>query len=450
MGLSPDIKPFIRKQYAEAFVRPEDAPDLQLVVTDCMYTLYQFTSQAGELATGEDLVDFFFDQATRLMLGAGSVVVFCFDCPQHVPNAKSNTQAKRRRQTQAQELTVSEISDSALHAPYWLALTKTVHRNAIIEYVIAGIHRRARAAIGDWHVRAFQVVTQWHDVRVTASPAVPTESVQQLTSLPVEMGEADVAVAFWVRHFDNLSALVRVQDSDHIMILLLNLDRLKPGVPRFLWHVSLTGHLSAETCSAPACPGRGRAADSCALLGRGRFDLIDLARLAAGVAADYVSVDTFALLVIMQKTDFVDKLIAFSNVENVLRQAQFMIRNHAPLRQRPLLERDPVSGRTALCTESLARLLQGLAAQFRGGTHPVPLRFGKKNTRVALHPAWETEAVRAHWNLAYWRAASDSHILDPMLDPTRRDSDTGKFVHGWDENGQPVHDKACLENPLHA
>ena len=450
MGLSADIKAFLKESYETSFIRDEDcAENVKLLIIDWMWLLYHFVAKVDASSTGLDLIDYAWEQVACFREYGGQVCVLCFDCPEHVPNAKSATQAKRRQKSGGcdgePEAIDPRISDDCLPRPYALALTRNAIRNDVLEYMIQGLHKRAAERISASD--DFCLVTQWRNVQQSPAPGRSSRAIHVPNS--VEIGEADIGVVFWLKQYETLPAVIRVQDSDMLCITLLNLTNMAADVPRYIWLVSKSGCNNASprevhTLDLIESPGakRQRLGPSISSIGEETHELIDVNRLAADIETEYSSVDLFCFLVILQKTDFVEKVLIFANVTNTLRQAQFYLSKQ----QKMIIV--GTGSQWELDVAVLENMLQCMQLQMSGsGASPIPLKYGKQNRRVRLHASWVTEVRRAWWNWMYWKTAACGK-LQPDLAPSRVLED-GKSVHGWTPAGESVDVRASLSEHAH-
>ena len=487
MGLPTDVKLFLKTEFADAFYNADGAvdstvtntePAFELMVVDWMWHLYMFSGQVTLHTTGRDLIEYAWREVENFLHTDHSrVCVLCFDCSRNVPNAKANTQTKRRVKV-AEPLEVQEINDDTFPRPYTTALSSGKIRNDIIEYIICGLHQRAadvdRCLSSDaggkqWRHRSFELITQWTDVQRTVVGGFQANKLSPLPSAhPEEIddtgsGEADVGMAFWLKRYETMSAVVRVQDTDQFCILLLATEMLTKSVPRFMCLISRTGtfhprnridetmgeFLCAEynTNKRKRAPDgsivRRRVIDALLDMGPEQCDIVDLNRLYQLVDATYGSVDTFVLTLIMQKTDFANKILTFAGVANTLKQFFFTLQQPATSDARPIVIETETDLHTTyeLNTDRLKQVLRNVEKQFSGrGSSSVPLKFGKTNARVRLLHGWESELRRVWWNWMFWKTAACTWQgkRPGFLDPARVSGTDNKHMNGWTADGTRV------------
>ena len=408
---------------------------MDLLVADWMPLLYGFNpARDGNLA--KDLTAYAWNGVEAFLNTGGKVCVFCFDRTQHVPAAKSDEQIARRKTQQLAPLigqqTTPLTDECVLQEPWFAALQVGGIRTALIEYLTQALHRHFLTRLGEMqvHLRAsarFEFITHWGLVQRSVFTVGQQPRVTQ-SSIPsyVAIGEADVGVIYWLKHFENLSAVLRVQDTDELLLAVLNHPKLKSGVARHLWLMARTGEhtLPPGVTTTPPIMGTDRDAQRCIAaiplsiftVGLERKDIISFDALYGCIEEKFGSVDIFSILVILQSSDFVKKIVRNVGVEPFMEEAQKLIWKYLE----PQIIKD--------CEFDL----QGLKALLKEIVAALILK-GKK--RAQLVDNYERECLRAWWNFVYWRTAHEGP-LDPLFYPGRTDEE-GRSVYGWNAEGGP-------------
>ncbi len=179
---------------------------------------------------------------------------------------------------------------------------------------------------------------------------------------PLRLGEADVAVAHWVRMYPRRTVVVRVLDSDHIPISLLTAHSTRRRSPLYVWLRSRGESSPGAMCDEPR-------------------DVLCVRSLLERLGT--CPVTDFCLFVACQQTDFVRKVVQNLNAKKTMDRVLASYARGDVKKPFATCDRD-----VRTCdVEGATRFLRSLAAAAN---------------RASLVRDAECEVRRAWWNVMYW------------------------------------------------
>ncbi len=377
MGLHAEIKPFLKEKFASCFVDEVPGEHVNCQICDMMYVLYGFNPD--EHAAFADLAEFLWAPIRAFFRAGGKTFVACFDDATCVPAAKRDTQGKRRK-------AFGEADDPPR--------------------LVAGIPRPWRAGLADRDLRgdlmrecaaallarfAGDEFSELRNVALVVDVDSTPKRVERVdgggvrrTELPSRRsGEADVALPAWARENEDRPCVLRVLDSDAIVIALLHAHVRARETPLYLWIRS-----------------RQHEPQKPSALGSEPRDILDVLALRRSLDQLRVPAPDFAFFVICQQTDFVSKVVTGLGARKVmLKVLAYYARQRAAKQFLRVSEAEQV-----IDFEGVLRVLH----------------FAMEDTkRAALVADPMSELSRCWWNVLYW-----SNISKPCSN------------FGWDEEGK--------------
>lgn len=356
MGLHPDIKSFLKEEFSECFSKDVPAEHLDCQICDLMFVLYNYTPD--EESTLDSLVDFIWAPVRQFYENGGVAFVGCFDDSRHVPSAKREEQRKRREKV-AEAVTVR----SGLPWPWRPGLADAAVRAELMRNCVAGLQRRFAREKFRSKTLTLQVDSRPSRSTADASGAL---SVEELETQPV--GEADVAVPRWIKEYAARPVVVRVLDSDHIVIALLTAHITRRSAPLYVWLRARGMSARGALCNEPR-------------------DVLDVRSLVAVLQARNMPPADLSFFIVCQQTDFVRKVVTNLGVKKILTHLLFAYR--AKKKVQPLLHLSEAEQ-----TADLRRAFLVL----RGAVEAAP--------RAGLVTDVHGELARAWWNVLYWCSLS--------------------------------------------
>jgi hypothetical protein len=194
-----------------------------------------------------------------------------------------------KRYAEAPEpLTSSECSYEKLPTPWRSALANRRVRAEVCAFIAEGFAQRFAARRRTFpHKEAYIIV---HG----AGKTIKKISSAGLNDMPehagaTQIGEGDMAVAYWVHQFPQDNVVVRVLDSDEIPILMLRAQLGQRTAPLYVWLVSAGKIEGPPTKQYPFLPCE-------------HHTLIDILALNAAVKKSGTDIPLFIYYIIAQKT----------------------------------------------------------------------------------------------------------------------------------------------------
>ena len=286
-----------------------------------------------------------------------------FDAPEHVPVAKAEEHKKRYSLTTIEPLTTEKCDDKTLPKPWSSALATRKVRAEIVAHIANGLVKLFNVHAGRFKDKTLVVSGALNDVlRVNARGASPWTEHQAVT----EVGEGDLAVAYWAQQFHDQPTVVRVLDSDQIPILQLRAHLADRVTPLYVWLVTPKKSEDLNYHGYLMMPHE-------------EHTLVDINDLNREIVTSGLRVEEFCYQIICKKTDFVEKVISNLGVQPSL----------------AALEKNP----------SNAIRITASAAQCDGRTVRTSFKQAItkcKRKRAELRELGDVEMRRAWWTLCYW------------------------------------------------
>jgi len=416
MGLHPEVKGFLRTKFPSAV--STTMPQADVVALDAMFFLFRMNTDLGGLGAVESLVHRVLHHAR----GGGKAYVIAFDIPELVPSAKAFEQKRRdssRRKNALPEITSTAVCDIALPDPWHgAAVLNRKLRKQVVDYLAGRIvsllmspnsatesERRpvvetdellydaaTTAALQATQLRkdighlpdGFRVIVHCGNMPdcgiYLASGGCFSRTEPPAAAFAAGLGEGDISCAFWLRYFainEGLSGCAHGIDSDAVAINLLQLD--------------------ADTSSRYVLLEAKTGAESC---------VVNLRALASEVQTQFgCSLDIFVFSLIIQKSDFIDKVVLRGAVGATI---EAFCRTSST---RKLMSPEDVDDTVDVLNAARTRLPK----------------------KTLLRDNHYSAMTRAVWNFRYWAQAARGG-LSPELDPAYVDQE-GRSLNGWHADG---------------
>ena len=385
MGLHSEMRGYFRNTFPDSVLQHLPSCDVQIV--DFMWLLYRFYTPHSACHPRE-FIAFGSSNAERFFTAGGSVFVFCFDTPGLVPLAKAEEHLKRAKR-KGSELVSSPLTADALPHPWMTALLDRKVRGALIELLSVGLCEWFENSPG---CRSKTLII--HGPLGTLSRGLDTLELDLRG-----VGEADLTVSSFATYYSNRTTVVRVLDSDELPILLLSMQRKKRVKPLYVWLTNGKKEYEQQEVI-------------------GEFDLAvenkTIFHLTRMKETCPCAVDLFVFFVIIQRSDFVRKIIVGANVSKVMSS---------------LIE----SGKGR--EKSLLRLGEDEAFLNADEMEKLFKKVAESTKRAKLLEDSACKMLRAWWNWLYWGFGGDGP-LPTTLSPTR---------YAWDGEGRRETVETCKQ-----
>lgn len=394
MGLHPDVKKYLKARFPNSVNAKIPSVICENQICDLMWMLFKYRPE--DSSTGTDLVDFFWRPIEQFFTGGGTAYVCVFDTPQHVPVAKSEEHRKRYGGARPEPLTAEACDETRLPRPWHAALACRKTRAGIVYFVCDGLSKRFSLHASRLKNRSLILSGASAHVRIVDGDG---ERVMEDHAAVASVGEGDLAVAYWVQHFNDAATVVRVLDSDQIPILQLRAYLANRKQPLFVWLVTPKRPEDLEYHGYTPMPFEDHT-------------LVDVLELNREVERAGLRVEEFCFQVICQKTDFVDKVITNLGVQPSL----------------AALEKN-ASGAIRITASAAKCDAEAVKKSFRSAA------LHSKRKRAEVRADGDVELRRAWWTLCYWAYAWRGKLPDPL---------TPRRAFGFDEKGFRT---TCEEEP---
>lgn len=427
MGLHPDVKKFLRTRFPSSVGDGVPETQCDVLVCDHMWMLFKFHPDDG--STGEDLVDFFWRPMMRFFRAGGTSYVCVFDVPERVPVAKAEEHKKRYGSGPRPEKPTGTCSSSSIPLPWHAALADRDARADVCAHIARGIVARFERHADE--LKEKTLVVSGVGGEVVRADANGSRAWNEHAPV-AEVGEGDLAVAYWVNHFSNRSVVARVLDTDQIPILMLRAKLSRRVAPLHVWLVSPR---SPPTSGTSGTSGTSRWAEG-GIGGNDQEDdprrhgyecippeghtLVDVLRLNGEIErTTRASVEEWVFWIIAQKTDFVDKIVQNLGVGPTL----------------AALEEDAgrasASSSAQVSSGNRRPIVRVTASRATCDPREMSRRFGSavastKRKRATIREDADVEFRRAWWTLLYWSYGWDGPL---------RESLRPRLAFGFDERG---------------
>lgn len=364
MGLHSDVKKYLKIRFKNSVNSEIPKKMCETQICDLMWMLFKYHPE--EHSVGKDLVDFFWKAIEQFFTSGGVTYVCVFDIPKFVPVAKSEEHKKRYGGSQPDPLLSDVCDNENLPRPWLSALANRKVRSDMITFIADGlaqkfaVHKTRFSGCAMYVSGAHENV---HRIDCDGTHVCPEHA-------PVtNVGEGDLAVAYWVQHFHDRSTVVRVLDSDQIPILQLRAHLAQREKPLFIWLVTPRRNEDLEYHGYITMPFEGHT-------------LIDVIKLNGEVRAAGLRVEEFCFHIICQKTDFVDKLITNLGVHPSLTALEKNASNAIH-----------ITASAARCDSQMVK------KSFKNAI------LHSKRKRAEVRSDGDVEFRRAWWTLCYWAFA---------------------------------------------
>lgn len=385
MGLHPDVKKYLKTRFPNSVNSKIPSEMCENQICDLMWLLFKYRPE--ESSTGSDLVDFFWRPIEQFFIGGGNAYVCVFDTPQHVPVAKSEEHKRRYGGGGAEPLESNACDEQSLPHPWHAALACRTTRAKIVSFITAGISQRFVLHTRRFKGRSLIISGANAHVRLIDDEG---ERVMDEHTAVADVGEGDLAVAYWAQHFNEAATVVRVLDSDQIPILQLRAHLANRKHPLYVWLVTPKRPEDLEYHGYTPMPFEDHT-------------LVNVLGLNDEVRASGLRVEEFCFQVICQKTDFVDKVISNLGVQPSL----------------AALEKN-ASGAIRVTASAAKCDPEAVKKSFRSAA------LHSKRKRAEIRTDGDVELRRAWWTLCYWAYAWRGKLPDPL---------TPRKAFGFDEKG---------------
>ena len=350
----------------------------------------------------------------RFFRAGGKSYACVFDVPERVPVAKAEEHKRRYENAPPIEKPTGTCSASSLPLPWNAALADRRARADACSYVARGVMDRfARHAD---ELKDKELIVSGVGGEVIRAD-VDGWKVWKEHAPVAEVGEGDLAVAYWVNHYADRSVVARVLDTDQIPILMLRAKLSRREVPLHVWLVSPRTKKETEeerNHGYECIPPEGHT-------------LVDVLRLNDEIErSTRASVEEWVFWIIAQKTDFVDKIVQNLGVGPTLAALEEDAgRPSASASARALFGRSVDGG----CGRR--PIVRVTASRATCDSREMSRRFGAavastKRKRATVREDADVEFRRAWWTLLYWSYGWDGPL---------RESLRPRPAFGFDERG---------------
>jgi hypothetical protein len=399
MGLHGDVKKYLLERFPGCVDNAPPPIDCQVLVCDYMWLLFKFTPDEG--TAGEELIDFVWGPISRFFEAGGETYVMCFDRPERVPRAKAEEHARRYGGGVPVPLTSTECDYENLPFPWYAALANREVRKRVCVFIADSVLRRFSSSNFSRSATLFV-----HGIGDSVRKAtVGCVSDAHEHSIARDIGEGDLAVAYWAAQYADKTVVARVLDSDQIPILMLCARTARRTRGLYVWLVS---------------PGRDESSpENYRFLPVEKRTVIDVLGMNRALKNEGVSVFEFVFMIICQKTDFVNKIIKNLGVAPSMRSLEIHFKGAIR-----------VSASAARCdSDEIKKCFR------RTVSHS-----GRKRAEVS--ECFDVELRRAWWNLLYWTFGT-AGALPQALAPSR--------AFGFDDAGfRPAEKSLDLDYPFYS
>ena len=424
MGLHPDVKKFLRARFPSSVGDDVPREQCDVLVCDHMWLLFKFYPEDG--ATAEDLVDFVWRPMLRFFRAGGKSYACVFDVPERVPIAKAEEHKRRYGNTATgapPEKPTGTCSPDSLPLPWHAALADRTARADVCSYIARGIV--ARFARHADELEGKELVVSGVGGKVVRADANGSK-VWKKHAPVAEVGEGDLAVAYWVNHYSDRSVVARVLDTDQIPILMLRAKLSRRDAPLHVWLVTPNSKSSTTTRANDEDDDRLHGYES---IPPERHTLVDVLRLNAEMErTTRASVEEWVFWIIAQKTDFVDKIVQNLGVGPTLAALEEDARSTTTATARTMLFGGSSSSSR---TSSRPPIVRVTASRATCDSREMTSRFGSavasaKRKRATLRQDSDVEFRRAWWTLLYWSYGWDGPLRESLVP---------RPAFGFDERG---------------
>lgn len=363
-----------------------------MLVCDHMWLLFKFHPEEG--ATGEDLVDFAWRPMLRFFRAGGTSYACVFDVPERVPVAKAEEHKRRYEGGPPLEKPTGTCSASSLPLPWNAALADRRARADACSYIARGVAERFARHVDE--LKDKELIVSGVGGKVIRADANGSRVWEEHAPV-AEVGEGDLAVAYWVNHYADRSVVARVLDTDQIPILMLRAKLSRRLAPLHVWLASPRSKDESEESRRhgyECVPPEGHT-------------LVDVLRLNDEIErSTRASVEEWVFWIIAQKTDFVDKIVQNLGVGPTLAALEEVEHDRRPIVR--------VTASRATCDprEMSRRFVSAVAST--------------KRKRAKIREDADVEFRRAWWTLLYWSYGWDGPL---------RESLRPRPAFGFDERG---------------
>lgn len=415
MGLHPDVKKFLRTRFPSSVGDGVPASQCDVLVCDHMWLLFKFHPEDG--STGEDLVDFAWRPMLRFFRAGGTSYACVFDVPERVPVAKAEEHRRRYdRGGPPVDEPAGTCSSSSLPLPWNAALANRRARADVCSYIARGVTERFARHVDE--LRDKELIVSGVGGKVIRANADGTKVWEEHAPV-AEVGEGDLAVAYWVNHYADRSVVARVLDTDQIPILMLRAKLSRRVAPLHVWLVSPRSSSSSSSTSSKNDEIDDRRHGYECIPPEGHT-LVDVTRLNDEIErTTRASVEEWVFWIIAQKTDFVDKIVQNLGVGPTL----------------AALEEDAgrasASSSAQVSSGNRRPIVRVTASRATCDPREMARRFGSavastKRKRATIREDADVEFRRAWWTLLYWSYGWDGPL---------RESLRPRLAFGFDERG---------------
>ena len=373
MGLHGEMKAYLKEDFPECFVDDLPREHVDVQICDAMWILYKFCPD--DASVFDDLAAHMWRSIEPFYRNGGRTFIACFDDCANVPTAKCEEQRKRRTDHVEPVVVVDRLP-----RPWRSGLADAKVRATLMRDVCDVLHENFKSL----NASSTTLITH-----VDASPVrahVDRKKKYTIETMPeTRTGEADVAVAHWIRKYPHRPVATRVLDSDHIPIAVLTAHASERSQPLYVWIRSAKGDArDGALCDEPR-------------------DILCVPSLLREIERARCSAPDFCFFIVCQQTDFVKKVIHALSAKKTMRRIVNSYHRGDVLRPflRCTLREQSFDAKRAL------RFLTTLATASK---------------RAKVIPEIETEIQRAWWNVQYWAL--------PVPPPCEN--------FGWTENGDRI------------
>lgn len=437
MGLHPDVKKFLRTRFPSSVGDGVPETQCDVLVCDHMWLLFKFHPDEG--STGEDLVDFFWRPMLRFFRAGGTSYVCVFDVPERVPVAKAEEHKKRYGSGPRPEKPTGTCSTSSLPLPWHAALADREARADVCAHIARGVVARFERHADELKDKSLVVSGVGGEVvRADANGSNPWTEHASVA----DVGEGDLAVAYWVNHFSDRSVVARVLDTDQIPILMLRAKLSRRDAPLHVWLVSPRATQTTQTTQArtKCVPGSVDVDETSDPRLHGYecippegHTLVDVLRLNDEMErTTRASVEEWVFWIIAQKTDFVDKIVQNLGVGPTLAALEEDAGRASPSSSSAASSARALFGIPETETNRRRRpIVRVTASRATCDSREMSRRFvsavaSAKRKRATIREDADVEFRRAWWTLLYWSYGWDGPL---------RESLRPRLAFGFDERG---------------
>jgi hypothetical protein len=220
MGLDAGFKEFLRSAFPESVAdEPPQRPDA--IITDCMCVLHM--QKTAEGATLDALARALWRSATS-GARADSVIVLCFDCPEHTPRVKELEH--KRRAAPSAPLALADVDDALEKGLLPHPWSDAVADRRARARVVAALAGRAEELFLEGPLGRRLIVHGLGGAATARERASGARRADGASGAARLLGEGDVSMCYWARRLaarrSGGTVLLNTVDTDLVAILALH------------------------------------------------------------------------------------------------------------------------------------------------------------------------------------------------------------------------------------